>query len=417
MWPTVTFGDLLQVKHGFAFKGEFFSDNPGEVVLTPGNFEAEGGLKFRSEKDRSYAGPYPADFRLSAGDLIVVMTDLTQEARILGSAAFVPDAITCLHNQRLGKIVNLDTARLDRRFAYYIFNSRGFREAVKATASGSTVKHTAPGRICAYSFNLPPLPIQRRIASILGAYDDLIEVNRRRIAVLEEMARRLFDEWFVHFRFPGHEGHEMVETEQGRLPKGWTWAPFGTLCADVRDTVAPSEVDPATPYVGLEHIPRRSTTLDAWGRSDEVTSTKHRFQAGDILFGKIRPYFHKVAWAPFAGVCSSDAIVIRPKKPEIAGLVLAVASSDRFVATAVQTSNGTKMPRANWAVLERYPVPLPPTPLPAKASHAVGAWVRLAAALHAANARLAASRDLLLPRLISGDLAVDAAEANLEQAA
>jgi type I restriction enzyme S subunit len=181
--------------------------------------------------------------------------------------------------------------------------------------------------------------------------------------------------------------------------------------------VAPSEVDPATPYVGLEHIPRRSTTLDAWGRSADVTSTKHRFQAGDVLFGKIRPYFHKVAWAPFAGVCSSDAVVIRPRSAETAGLVLAVAASDRFVATAVQTSNGTKMPRANWNVLERYPVPMPPRQLSGKASRAITSWAGLAATLHAVSDRLATSRDLLLPRLISGDLSVAAAETELEIAA
>lgn len=264
---------------------------------------------------------------------------------------------------------------------------------------------------------LPPINIQRRIASILGAYDDLIEVNRWRIAVLEEMARRLFDEWFVNFRFPGHEGHEMVETEHGKLPQGWNWAPFETLCADIRDTVSPSQIDAATPYVGLEHIPRRSTTLDAWGRSDEVTSTKHRFQTGDVLFGKIRPYFHKVAWAPFSGVCSSDAIVIRSRRQEFTGIVLAVAASDRFVATAVQTSNGTKMPRANWTVLERYPVPMPPGQLSHKANEALLSWARLASTLHAANVRLAASRDLLLPRLISGELSVAIAERELEAAA
>lgn len=262
---------------------------------------------------------------------------------------------------------------------------------------------------------LPTLAVQRRIASILGAYDDLIEVNRRRISVLEEMARRLFDEWFVLFRFPGHEG--ITRCDSADLPTGWQQATFGALVEETRETLDPAQIDTATAYVGLEHLPRRSTTLDAWGAAEDVTSTKLRFQRGDILFGKIRPYFHKAVWAPFDGICSSDAIVWRPRSSEVAGLALALASSDAFVAHSVQTSNGTKMPRANPSVLSRYRFPLPPAKLLRQFDATVMCGVELAASLQAANQRLAGSRDLLLPRLISGDLPVTAAERELEAVA
>jgi type I restriction enzyme S subunit len=169
--------------------------------------------------------------------------------------------------------------------------------------------------------------------------------------------------------------------------------------------------------VGLEHLPRCSTTLDGWGRADEVVSLKLRFRRKDVLFGKIRPYFHKVAMAPFDGVCSSDAIVIRAKAADFSGVVLALVSSDRFVAHAVQTSNGTKMPRANWNVLKKYPVPRPPDAVLTRANEAFVGWAELACALQSANVRLAASRDLLLPRLISGKLSVLPGERELEDAA
>ena len=83
VWPQAKLGELFKVKHGFAFKGEHFSDDPGEVILTPGNFDPSGGLAFRPEKDRSYTGEFPSEFRLERGDMLIVMTDLTQEARIL----------------------------------------------------------------------------------------------------------------------------------------------------------------------------------------------------------------------------------------------------------------------------------------------------------------------------------------------
>lgn len=262
---------------------------------------------------------------------------------------------------------------------------------------------------------LPPIAVQRRIASILGAYDDLIEVNRRRIAVLEEMARRLFEEWFVHFRSPRHG----VARPNGAaaLPSGWRQTTFGSLVEELRDSLDPTEADAETAYVGLEHIPRRSTTLDSWGSAEQVTSTKLSFRRGDILFGKIRPYFHKVAWAPFDGICSSDAIVWRPRSSQVAGLALAVASSDAFVAHSAQTSNGTKMPRANPAVLGRYPVAMPTEPELRQFNENVLASVELAASLQAANQRLASSRDLLLPRLISGGISVPTAERELEAVA
>jgi len=262
---------------------------------------------------------------------------------------------------------------------------------------------------------VPPIESQRCIASILGAYDDLIAVNRRRIAVLEEMARGLFEEWFVRFRFPGHEDAPIEDTQNGPLPVGWSWGRFADLASEVRDTVSPEAVDPTTPYVGLEHISRRSTTLAEHGAAADVSSLKARFQLGDILFGKIRPYFHKIAWAPFGGVASTDAIIWRPN-PGFAAQALLQASSDAFVAYSVQTSNGTKMPRANSKVLADYLCALAVSNISSRFESTVGPMIESAASLQAANANLAASRDLLLPRLISGQLSVAQAESELEAA-
>ena len=94
-------------------------------------------------------------------------------------------------------------------------------------------------------FALPPLPTQRKIAAILSAYDDLIEVNTRRIAILEEMARALYREWFVRFRFPGHEGVRMVESAVGLVPEGWEVKALGDIAMrEVRRGVQPEQIDP-----------------------------------------------------------------------------------------------------------------------------------------------------------------------------
>jgi type I restriction enzyme S subunit len=329
----------------------------------------------------------------------------------IGDAAFVnTDREFSIKNVALFKP---DPNVVDARYLFYLLKSPMLQSGLLAQRAGAAQPFL--GLATLRSFEVcyhKDVRTQRRIASILGAYDDLIEVNRRRVKLLEEMARGLFEEWFVCFRFPGHETVPILDTPNGKLPEGWHWGKFDNLTDEIRQSVTPAEVDAETPYIGLEHLPRRSTTLSDWGNAANVSSLKLRFQRGDILFGKIRPYFHKVAWAPVDGVCSTDAIVWRPKKGATAQ-ALAIASSDDFVAHSVQTSNGTKMPRANQRVLAAYTCPLATLDISDRFERMAFPLVDLAASLQAANQHLAASRDLLLPRLISGQLSVEAAEQKL----
>lgn len=290
----------------------------------------------------------------------------------------------------------------DPKYCYYLLKTLRL-ERFDAGASNPTLNRN---HVHGLPVSIPPIPTQRRIASILSAYDDLIENNTRRIAILEEMARRIYEEWFVRFRFPGHEQVKMVESELGLIPEGWSWGCLRDVAEDVRESVHPEAVVPDTPYVGLEHIPRRSIALAEWGFASEVQSTKLRFVRGDILFGKIRPYFHKVAVAPVDGVASSDAIVIRARESKWYPLVLATVSSDAFVAEATQSANGTKMPRANWNVLLGYKVPKPTDEVLSKFNEILLGLVDFVRVAMLKNRNLRATRDLLLPKLISGELDV-----------
>jgi type I restriction enzyme S subunit len=141
-----------------------------------------------------------------------------------------------------------------------------------------------------------------------------------------------------------------------------------------------------------------------------VQSTKLTFQQNEILFGKIRPYFHKVVVAPVDGICSSDTIVIVPKAPEYFAIVLTCVSSEAFVDHATQTSQGTKMPRANWDVLVKYPVPLLPEAVMTQFNDFVQDIVQQIHNLVLRNSNLRRTRDLLLPKLVSGELDVAALE-------
>ena len=218
-WYDCTLGNLVDVKHGYAFLGEHFGSAGSHIVLTPGNFFDEGGFKKKGDRDKWYTGPIPKDYVLKEGDLIVAMTE--QAEGLLGSSAIVPHGGLYLHNQRLGLVRLLDASKTDRRFVYYLFNSKPVRQQIRASASGVKIRHTAPSRIADVRVSVPALHQQQRIARILSAYDDLIENNQRRIRILETMARALYREWFVEFRFPGHERFPRVASPLGDIPQGW----------------------------------------------------------------------------------------------------------------------------------------------------------------------------------------------------
>lgn len=182
---------------------------------------------------------------------------------------------------------------------------------------------------------------------------------------------------------------------------------MGDIAQENRRSIKPEDINPETPYFGLEHLPRKSIALSEWGKASEINSAKYMFYKGEILFGKIRPYFHKVGVAPIDGICSSDAIVILPKNPNYFSIILSIVSSVEFVDHATQTSQGTKMPRANWKVLIKYPVMIPSSSILQKFNIIVKDIVNSINNIIFENINLRKTRDLLLPKLISGEIDVE----------
>lgn len=296
---------------------------------------------------------------------------------------------------------------LDPMFLYYYLGNPSVIAWIANQAIGATLPNLNTAIIRKISIKYPDLLSQAKIVAVLSAYNDLIENNTKRITILEEMAQSLYREWFVLFRYPGYEKDEMVASGSKMMPENWGIVELGSLAKEVRRSVNPEAIDPETPYFGLEHLPRKSIALAEWGAANEVHSTKFSFREGEILFGKIRPYFHKVGVAPLDGICSSDTIVIKPKSDEYFSVVLSYVSSEDFVNYAAQTSQGTKMPRANWEILMKYPVVLPPDPLLTIFNNIINDIVGSIRNLVFRNRNLRHTRDLLLPKLISGEIDVE----------
>lgn len=318
--------------------------------------------------------------------------------------------------------VRFGEGEVDPKYASYYFGHPEVRKWVVRHAHGATMPNLNTSILAACPFVVPPQDEQQAIAHILGTLDDKIELNRLMNETLEAMARSLFQSWFVDFdavraMTEGHDGgppshiadlfpDRLEDSELGDLPAGWRTGTLGDIAEVTRRSVQPYEIDDGTPYIALEHMPRRSIALGEWATADGVESGKFHFNCGEILFGKLRPYFHKVGVAPVDGVCSTDILVLRPRNDHWFGLVLGAVSSDAFVEFTSAGSTGTRMPRTSWTEMARYPLPIPPEGVARAFTTSVRPLIaRVIASIHE-NRSLAALRDALLPKLISGELRI-----------
>lgn len=254
--------------------------------------------------------------------------------------------------------------------------------------------------------------------------DDKIELNRRMNETLEASARALFRDWFVDFgptraKVEGHPAYLSPElwalfperiADDG-APEGWRWGTLADIARNANVKVEPNSIAPDTPYIGLEHMPRQSIALCDWEGAGKVSSAKSAFKTGQILFGKLRPYFHKVGIAPVDGICSTDIVVLEATHAYNDALVLVCVSTKDFVGFTDQGSTGTKMPRTSWSMMSRYPVVRPDTKLAAGYQRLVGPMVDQIIANVMESRALAETRDTLLPKLMSGEIRVRDAEA------
>lgn len=157
------------------------------------------------------------------------------------------------------------------------------------------------------------------------------------------------------------EAHKILlaNTNKPRsLDDQWSSLKFGDCAALIRDTILPTVLS-NTPYIGLEHIGEGTLSLIGCGNASDVSSIKGRFRRGDILFGKLRPYFRKIIRADFDGICSTDIWVVRPTAKIDADFLFYTMASKKFIDFATRGSEGTKMPRAKWEWVSRYDVPVP----------------------------------------------------------
>ncbi len=364
-------------------------------MLTPGNFLEEGGFKEKADKAKWYNGPIPNDYVLSEGDLIVAMTE--QAEGLLGSSALIPRSGVYLHNQRLGLVQICDPKLADRHFIYYLFNSKPVRQQIRGSASGTKIRHTAPSRIADVKVSVPPLPVQRRIASVLSAYDELIENSQRRIRILETMARALYREWFVHFRFPGHETHPRVPSPLGDIPQGWDVKKLGEIAENFDRLRKPlskmerAEMQGDYPYYGAAKVFDHVNNFIFEGEyllmaEDGSVITTERAPVLQLVNEKFWPNNH--------------THVLRGKSP-FSTHFLYLGLSEVDISPYI---TGAAQPKITQENMNRIPFFCGPQQLHEGFNRLVAPMIQQSQILQRQIQNLRRTRDLLLPRLLSGQV-------------
>jgi type I restriction enzyme S subunit len=284
-------------------------------------------------------------------------------------------------------------------------------------AIGATMPNLNTSIVRSIPITYPPLPTQRKIAAILSAYDDLIENNTRRIAILEQMAQLLYREWFVHFRFPGHESVPMVDSELGPIPDGWGVGQVSDKVTLLRRGIKPQQF--ADEVFAHYSFPAYDTEgMPALDRGETIRSNKYLVDRDCVLLSKLNPRIPRV-WLPFPdnnhrAIASTEFLVLIAKDPFTRSYLFSLCSSPEFLDTFASLTLGTSTShqRVKPQDFLNMSIPLPPNGIIRAFSDIVRPIFDINHTLRLKNNTLRRTRDLLLPRLISGQL--DVADLNTD---
>jgi type I restriction enzyme, S subunit len=260
---------------------------------------------------------------------------------------------------------------------------------------------------------LPTLLTQRKIASILSAYDDLIENNTRRIAILEEMAQTLYSEWFVHFRFPGHEKKSMVESALGMIPEGWEVVKLGDIAGINRSSIKkgyePAEIN----YVDITSVSTgQIDNIETIAFKDAPGRARRIVKHGDIIWSTVRPNrrsYSIIIDPPINLIVSTGFAVISTYQVPYAYLYYSLTTDD-FVSYLANRATGSAYPAVSSIDFQNALVLLPSKAILTKFHNIVEDMLAEKQNHFQRNANLRQTRDLLLPKLISGEVDVERLE-------
>jgi type I restriction enzyme, S subunit len=293
--------------------------------------------------------------------------------------------------------------QVDTRFLYYLL----LEAKLGQHAGGAAQPLVTQTVLKQVEVDIPDLPTQRKIAGILSAYDDLIENNLRRIKILEQMAQSLYREWFVRFRFPGHESARFEDSDIGRVPEGWNVKAVTEVVTIRPKVLIPKGGD--IPFVTMGGLSEKSMLITEVESRDSPTGA--RFQNGDTLFARITPCLEngKTGYVEFlpsdeSAACGSTEFIVLRSKTVCSQYVYLMARSDAFRDNAIKSMSGaTGRQRVRDECFDQFFLAQPSEDLLARFESITRPQFELIHSLNRRNQNLRRTRDLLLPKLLSAE--------------
>ena len=340
-------------------------------------------------------------------DILLNITGASVARCCLVNPKFLPARV----NQHVA-IVRVRPELADARFVLYCINSPLFKRHLLTLAQGGATREAlTKTTIEDFEVLQPPLPIQRRIAGILAAYDELIENSQRRIRLLETMARSLYREWFVHFRFPGHADHPRVASALGEIPAGWEGI-FGDIAAIDRSSINPSDFpDERFEHFSIPAFDDGCTPAVELGKT--ILSNKYCIDDSCVLLSKLNPRIPRI-WLPapsgmMRAVTSTEFLTLKPKPGFTREFIYAKCCADEFVGQFASLAIGTSTShqRVKPENLLSMPSTVPDRKVVEQFTKLVAPMLVISEKLRTKIQNLRQTRDLLLPRLLAGQVELE----------
>ena len=321
-----------------------------------------------------------------------------------GEVAVVPERLAGANIARQAGLIALRPEINAAYIKYYLMSPPGKAELLKRT-QGAVQQVINLSDLKRVKVRLPSQQVQEGIVSVLSAYDDLIENNQRRIALVEVAARLLYREWFVHFRFPGHEHVKITDG----LPEGWRWRTLGNIAETNKESYRAKELPDEIDYIDISSVEQgRVVSKTRIAASEAPGRARRKIRDGDTIWSNVRPNLRAYALMLEPGdldVVSTGFTVLTATRVPCTWLYMFV-TTDNFVSHLVNHATGAGYPAVRPEDFERAALPLPPKVLLDHFHEAVEPNLRLICKLDQQNHKLAQARDLLLPRLMNGEVAV-----------
>lgn len=287
-------------------------------------------------------------------------------------------------------------------YLYYIMSSKSFYNKADVVAIGAAQRTISLTSLRNLEINLPTIDIQNRIAEILSRYDSLIENFQKQIKLLEESAQRLYKEWFVDLRYPGHENTKVVDG----VPEGWSFSCLNSIATDSGIKENKGNLTQYNYYLPLDCLPSKSIAYFESKSINLAESSLIGFHKNDILFGALRPYFHKVVIARHSGITRSTCFVLNAKKPEYWTYLVMLLYSKQTIDYATQNAIGTTMPYIRLRDFMQMKILIPDFTILYMFTNKIEHTLHLIKVNAELIINLTEARDRLLPKLMSGEIEV-----------